>query len=97
MISGATIKSEAINSIFIKEYNKIKGYEKVVVVMPDSTNRCITSEEFLNEINLPSKITTAPSKKTYIKGESLELEGGAITVMNIKLRKKVLHMYILMR
>ena len=84
MVSGFAVKSDAMSNILIKEYNKIKGYENIVVIMPDSTNRNIASDKLLNEVNLPSKVSKIENnegeeingKQNIGTGAILNLESG---------------------
>lgn len=84
LVSGFAVKSDAMSNILIKEYNKIKGYENIVVIMPDSTNRNIASDKLLNEVNLPSKVSKIENnegeeingKQNIGTGAILNLESG---------------------
>lgn len=45
-----TVKTEATSGIFIKKYENTKNYEKLIVVMPDQTNRNLKRDVFEKEI-----------------------------------------------
>lgn len=55
MILTGTLSVKAVNNINIKKYNKIKNCDKVIVIMPDKTNRNINVKE-IKQISNGSKI-----------------------------------------
>ena len=61
-------KSDATNDIFMQSYQKIKGFENIIVMMPDLENRNILYEDFLDRTTSDSNIVEAKNAN----GENLE-------------------------
>ena len=62
------IKSDATNDILMQAYQKIKGFENIIVMMPNLENRNILYGDFLNQTTSGSNIVEAKNAK----GENLE-------------------------
>lgn len=80
-ISGQAIKAYATNSILIKEYNKINGYEKIVAIVPDLINENITSSDFFYLAELSSKILKIEDKNGSEINEKQNIGTGAVITL----------------
>ncbi len=91
LILFGTLDSNAVGNIFIKNYDRIKNFENLIVIMPDSENRNISKSDFISIQNSNDlKIVKVIDKDADIVGSDALISTGNTAYSNKKVNYKVL-------